>query len=166
VSGETGAVESGWTVDTLNAHIQQQLADLRVLLDERYRTQTKAVDAAFLAQQTAMTTALTAAERAVQTALLAAEKAVAKAETSAEKRFDAVNEFRAAYQDLIAAQMPRAEAEQRLQQLAESLSEVKTAMTTSAGHSAGLTDGWKLAVGAVGFLAAVAAIVSTIAALR
>ncbi len=74
---------SDWTVDTL-----------KVMLDERYATQTKAVDAAFLAQQTAMQTALTAAERAVQTALLSAEKAVTKAEVAADKRFDLLNELR------------------------------------------------------------------------
>ena len=94
---------------------------MQILLDERYATQVKAVDAAFIAQQTAMQTALLAAEKAVQTALTAAEKAVVKAETAAEKRFDAVNEFRGAYQDIISQQLPRVEADSRFKSLSEKL---------------------------------------------
>lgn len=56
-----------------NDHVtQRQLDDFRNLLDERYTTQTKALDAAFLS----------------------AEKAVSKAETSADKRFELLNELR------------------------------------------------------------------------
>jgi hypothetical protein len=90
VSGDTE-----WTVETLRQHFQRQLDDIRVMLEERHVTQTKAVDAAFLAQQTAMQAALTAAQREVATALLSSENAVRKAETAAEKRFESVNEFRA-----------------------------------------------------------------------
>lgn len=107
MSGETGQVESGWSVDTLHQHFQRQLDDMRDMLNERYATQVKAVDAAFLAQQTAMQTALTAAERAVQTALLSAEKAVGKAEVATEKRFESVNEFRAQLSDQTNGFLPR-----------------------------------------------------------
>ena len=114
MSGETESDESGWTTDTLRYYFQQQLNDLRQTHQERYETQTKAVDAAFLAQQTAMQTALTAAERAVATALLSAEKAVTKAELAADKRFEAVNEFRQTLSDQTATFMPRTEAETRI----------------------------------------------------
>jgi hypothetical protein len=100
---------SDWTVDTLREHVRVQIADMRLMLQERYETQTKAVDAAFLAQQTAMSTALTAAERAVQTALLAAEKAVTKAEIAANARFDSVNEFRAQLADQASTFVSRGE---------------------------------------------------------
>ena len=94
MSGETEEAVSGWTTDTLRAHLERLLAarqaadtrrfeDLRTMLDERYATQTKALDAAFKA-----------AEQAVQTALASQEKAVSKAEAAADKRFEAVNEFR------------------------------------------------------------------------
>jgi hypothetical protein len=99
MSGETEQQVSGWTVDTLKEYMQAQIDDMRIMLQERYETQTKAIDAAFIAQQTAMQTALTAAERAVQTASTAAEKAVLKAESATEKRFEAVNEFRAQLAD-------------------------------------------------------------------
>ena len=121
MSGETESNVSGWTTDTLHLHVlarfvlerdvmQKQLDDLIVMLDERYGTQTKAVDAAFLAQQTAMQTALTAAERAVQTALLSAEKAVGKAELAADKRFEAVNGFREQLNSQASMFITRAEA--------------------------------------------------------
>jgi len=110
----------GWTTHTLKAflmqriddlteHVAAQNRDLQHMLGERYATQTKAVDAAFLAQQTAMQTALTAAERAVATALLSAEKAVSKAEAAAEKRFESVNEFRGQLADQAGTFMSRTE---------------------------------------------------------
>lgn len=145
--------------------------DLRY--QQRYDAQTKALDAAFLAQQTAMQTALQAAEKAVQTALLAAEKAVAKAETAAEKRFDAVNEFRAAYQDIIAQQLPRNEADARFTALSERLDDVKkiaqdagVVIATQAAHTAGISDGWKILVGFIGLLGVVATIISVIVAIK
>lgn len=83
-----------WNLETLALYFQKQIDDLRSFLDERYATQTKAVESAFIAQQTAMQTALTAADRAVQAALLSAEKAVTKAEVSANERFELLNELR------------------------------------------------------------------------
>lgn len=49
MSGETAKDESGWTIDSLRYHFQQQIDDMRRLLDERYATQTKALDAALVA---------------------------------------------------------------------------------------------------------------------
>lgn len=63
--------------------MQLQIDSLRTMLNERYETQTKALDAAFRAQQEAM-----------QVALAAAEKAVNKAEVAADKRFELLNELR------------------------------------------------------------------------
>lgn len=79
---------NGWTISTLfmhmeaefaalRSHQEAQLNDLRRLLDERYATQTKALDAAF-----------SAASLGVATALQSAREASAKAEENAEKRFE------------------------------------------------------------------------------
>lgn len=144
----------------LLSHIKAILAEMDRRYQERFEAQTKALDAAFLAQQTAMQAALLAAEKAVQTALSAAEKAVAKAETAAEKRFDAVNEFRGAYQDIISLQMPRAEAEQRLNQLSDKIDELKRDNSLRVGHSTGVSDGWKILIGVVGILASGAVILN------
>jgi hypothetical protein len=96
-------------LDSLAGAVQRQFNDLRSMLDERYATQTRAVDAAFLAQSTAMATALTAAERLVQTAASATEKAIGKAELAGDKRFESVNEFRGQLRDQAATFLPRTE---------------------------------------------------------
>lgn len=130
------------------------LAEMDLRNQQRYDSQTKAVDSAFIAQQTAMQAALAAADRAVTTAMLAAEKAVSKAEAAAEKRFDSVNEFRAAYQDIIGAQMPRAEAEQRLSALSEKIDDLKSVTATAGGRTAGAGALWGYLAGAVGVMVA------------
>lgn len=56
--GETEDRVSAWTTDTLHMYMQRQLDDMRRMLDERYATQTKAVDAAFAAQQLALAAGL------------------------------------------------------------------------------------------------------------
>lgn len=118
MSGETEESVSGWTTDTLRAHLErllterqeatgQRFADLRSLLDERYATQTKALDAAFKA-----------AEQAVTTALASQEKAVSKAEAAADKRFEAVNEFRQQLADQTSSFPTRVEMSTRLEAIA------------------------------------------------
>lgn len=159
MSGETEDNISGWTVDTLRANVQRQIDDLRVMLDERYQTQTKATDAAFAAQQKAMETAFIAADKAVQTALLSAEKAVTKAEVAAEKRFEATNEFRGQLADQAATFMPRTEADATSDRLAEQINELKDRMNRAEGRGLGLNSGWGYLLGALGAASVVVALV-------
>lgn len=56
---------------------------------------------------------VSSAERAVLIAMDAANKAIGKQEDATERRFEAVNEFRSALNDLVTGMMPRAESEQR-----------------------------------------------------
>lgn len=95
MTGETAEKESGWTVDTLRAHIAVRFDDLNILINER----DVRYGQRFVAQQEALAAALAAAEKAVAAALLAADRAVTKAELASEKRFENVNEFRAALAD-------------------------------------------------------------------
>ncbi len=118
---------SGWTVDTLHEHFQKQLDNIAVLLSERYATQTKAIDAAFVAQQTAMQTAFTAADRAVQAALDAAKEAVAKQDAASEKRFESVNEFRAQLGDQVRTFAPREFVEGQLSAIDKRLQDMMVA---------------------------------------
>jgi len=140
VSGETEASVSGWTVDTLHelvSHLndaqdehrrllqdeldrrlkamdvsfRQAIDGLRLMLNERYATQTKALDAAFKA-----------AEQAVETALASQEKAVSKAEAAADKRFESVNEFRQQLSDQTATFPSRAEVSTRMDSMARDIS--------------------------------------------
>ena len=89
---------AGVRLDDLRAATRSQSDDRIRILDERYATQTKALDAAFKA-----------AEQAVAVALANAEKATAKAEAASNARFESVNEFRKALTDQTATFIPRAE---------------------------------------------------------
>jgi len=164
VSGETEKEVSGWTVDTLHAHLEQQLTDLRKQLDERH----------------------TAQNSAVQAALSSAEKAVGKAETAAERRFESVNEFRAqlsdqatrfvtrveaetahnAILDRLAEQakvvnntVPRAEWNAGHERLIEQVKEIANRLTGIEGRSRGLAAGWGYLVAGVGLVATIITII-------
>jgi hypothetical protein len=162
MSGETEKAPSGWTVDTALAYMERQLEDMRAMLQERYETQTKAVDAAFLAQQTAMQTALTAAERAVATALLSAEKAVTKAELAADKRFDSVNEFRGQLADQTATLMPRPEYTAQYKALEDKLSDLADRVNRTEGRSGGFDKSWGIFLAIAGIGIAVVSLIIAI----
>lgn len=113
----------------MGRHFERIIEDLRNMLDERYQTQTKAVDAAFAAQQQAMTTALAAAERAVATALQSAERAVSKSESAQEKRLEGVNEFRAQLSDQAATFVRRDDVDVRIAAITERLNDTINKVT-------------------------------------
>ncbi|HXJ40739.1 MAG TPA: hypothetical protein VNH18_15770 [Bryobacteraceae bacterium] len=75
-----------------------------------------------------------AQEEAVRSALTSAKEAVTKAESAAEKRFESLNEFRGQQRDMIGTFIPRKEAEQRIEQVAEKVAGVESRLT--AGLSA------------------------------
>lgn len=131
---------SEWTVDTLHEHILS-------LLVERDR---------------AVQAALAAAEKAVQAALLAADRAVAKAENAAERRFESVNEFRSTLSDQASQFVTRQEHQVALDALSEKVDDLRNRERTQSGHASGVTDGWKLLVGAVALVATLITIFLTV----
>lgn len=155
---------SGWTIDTLREYLVRRLDDehaltaeqvgnLRDLLQERYATQTKALDAAFVA-----------AEKEVRTALASAEKAVTKSEDAYRSKFADVNEFRKTLSDQAAGFLSRDAAEARfgaLDQkidakfdgLSEKLDGLAARMDKNEGRSTGINAGWVILVGAIGVIA-------------
>lgn len=94
-------------------------ADMRY--QQRFEAQSDALAAAFQSQQQAMQTAFTVAEKAVQAALAAADRAVSKAELASDKRFEALNELRQMLNDMVGNLIPRPEATQRFDSLAEKI---------------------------------------------
>jgi hypothetical protein len=74
-----------------------------------------------------------AQKEAVNAALAASDRAVNKAELASEKRFDAVNEFRAALADSARLLMPRSEAEQRMAAIEKMVNDLK--ITVDAGNN-------------------------------
>jgi chromosome segregation ATPase len=88
---------------SLRDHILARLEEMNLRYDDRFEAQ----------------------EKAVASALAAAKEAVNKAESATERRLEGLNELRKVVQDISSLQMPRAEAEQRIQQLVEKVDELK-----------------------------------------
>jgi len=100
------------------------------------------VDTRFEAQKEAVTAALTAADRAVN-----------KAELASEKRFDSVNEFRAALNDSARLLMPRAEAEQRMLTIESSIRDLKTSYAAIDNREEGKSLGFLKIVSGLSLIA-------------
>ena len=189
--GETEKEVSAWTVDSLHEYMNSRfeaieqrfeaklkgmeagIEDLKDMLQERYETQTKAIETAFIRQETAMQTALTAAEKAVQTALSSAEKAVDKAEVANEKRFESVNEFRGQLADTIRTFPSKAEVDIRFhsfddklrlmtERLEAQLLPMSRYVSREQGKSAGIGQAWVVLLGAIGAAATLIAILFAI----
>jgi predicted transcriptional regulator len=101
MSGETEQQVSGWTVDTLNEHLQR-------IIDEK------------LAAQDVL---ITERDRRYEQRFEAQEKAIQKAETATEKRFESVNEFRSVLSDQTRSFLPREEYNRAHTDLASRLDE-------------------------------------------
>jgi hypothetical protein len=100
-----------------------------------------------------------AQEEAVAAALAAADRAVTKAEVASEKRFDSVNEFRAALNDNNRLLMPRLEAEQSFRVLSDKISDLSTKVAARDDQGRGLAIGWGYLVGAAGLIGMIATMV-------
>jgi len=93
-----------------------------------------------------------AQDKAVQIAMVASEKAVVKAEVAAEKRFEAVNEFRGQLTDQAATFMPRSEAEQRLNRIAEDITSLQKLVSAGGGRAVGVSASWAMMLGLGGLI--------------
>lgn len=127
------------------------------------------------------TASLSAADKAIIKSELAVEKrfeavdlALSKTETAIERRFETVDLLRSQVAEQARTFLPRSEGEQRIAALAEkvddlnsqlsgAMSRVNSRLDLAAGRSTGIGAGWGYLVGAVGLVAAVLAIVATLA---
>lgn len=127
--------------------VRHLLSEMDLRYQQRFDAQTKAIDAAMVAS-----------EKAINAALSAAEKAVTKAEISTDKRFENVNEFRGALQDLQSKLATRAELTAMRDSLSERISDLMTRLDKIEGKSAGMNAGWVILAGAIGLIAAIVAL--------
>lgn len=168
MSGETEKDVSGWTTDTLAAHIASVIDERDNRYQQRWEAQVNAVDAALLAQRAA-----------IDAALIAVDKATSKAEQASEKRFESVNEFRQTLTDQAATFMPRAESlslfernSERIQEIMKRLdsfvdrdtvlsqynqvmaqvNKISELQSVDAGRGAGLNSAWLYILGAIAAL--------------
>lgn len=148
MSGETEQNVSGWSVDTVLAHIN-------VLLGERDRRYVEAVQSLREEVRTRDDyLERLAHERAaqVQIAFNAAQTASDKADKAYEKRFEGQNEFRAQLSDQAATFMPRKEYDAAHAALVDKVNDMNLRMGQDAAHTTGIKDGWGYVLGAVGML--------------
>ena len=164
----------GWTLDTLNSYIT-------AILDER----DKRYHERFEAQQHELMAALLAQKESANAAISAAKDAVTKAETANDKRFDSVNEFRAALADQqttlltkmeyatahetlvtqinalsgrIADSATRHEAEMAHKVLTDRLNDIAARIDRIEGVSTGVTKSWGYLVAILGIALSIAGV--------
>ena len=94
-----------------------------------------------------------AQKEAVNAALAASDRAVNKAEMASEKRFDSVNEFRAALNDSARLLMPRLECEQRFAALEKMISDLKMTVEANSNKDEGKNLGFLKVVTGISLLA-------------
>jgi len=139
--------------------IPDRLAALRQHIDSELVSLRREIDQRFEGMKEATTTAMAAAEKATAAALNAAQRAVEKAETASERRFDGVNEFRAALSDQQNTLMPRAEAMSRFTAVEEKVTGLSSRIDRGEGRGSGLSAGWGYLVGGALLLIAVITLV-------
>jgi chromosome segregation ATPase len=100
-------------LEEANEHLGGRIENLAELTEAKFITYRTLVDA----QAAQVALALDASKEAINKAETATGKAIDKAAEATEKRFDAVNEFRAQLSDQATLFMPRAEAQQLIQQM-------------------------------------------------
>lgn len=92
-----------------------------------------------------------ASDKAISAALAAAEKAVIKAETAADKRFESVNEFRAALEDQQENLLTKNEHRLTVDGLQARLKVIEDERIARLAAGGGMRNLWGIIVGVVGF---------------
>jgi hypothetical protein len=121
------------------------IRDLLSEMDRRYEQR-------FIAQQEAIQAALLAQKEAVNAALTAADRALSKAELASEKRFEGVNEFRAALSDQARELMPRGEAQTLISSLSAKVNDLTDRFNRSEGKGTGKDQSWAVVIAVISAL--------------
>ena len=103
-----------------------------------------------------------AADRATQAAILAAERATTKAESASERRFESVNEFRAALSDSQRLMLPRGEYDQIHSGLVERVNNLTERFNALTERGKGSHDLWLILVALAGVLTGAVSIIFSI----
>ena len=128
MSGETEANVSGWTTDTLQRWVVDQMAAHARLDDQRFASQ----------------------EEMVKTAVRSAKEAVDKAESAANERFKSINEIRGAMLDQTGKFVTRDTVDAMVNAVTTKIDALGKQIERMEGRGSGLQQGWGYIVGAVG----------------
>jgi hypothetical protein len=144
-----------WTIDTLRKSLTQRIE----AQDRLVHMQIEAVYDKIRSQEHNMSAQLEFVRSNTEAAFGASEKAILKAESAAERRFESVNEFRAALSDQTARLMPRNEVENMFKSVNEKIDEMRKQLDLGAGRRVGGAALWGYIVGGVGLLVSIAVLV-------
>lgn len=133
---------------------------IRLLMSERDRR----VDERINALEQLMTAAIQSQKEAVAIAMAAADRAVNKAEGAAERRFESINEFRAALADQAGHFMTRSEMDARLSGVSDRLNLNANRIERIDGRTQGVSAAMAAGIAIVSILVAVSAVFVQLAA--
>ncbi len=160
------AATGTWTADQLRAHFEGLLAARDSAVNSMLAERTRRFEERFtnVNERVAdldmrLSWRFEAAEKAVAAAFESNQAAIEKSEAATERRFESVNEFRAALGDVTHRSMPRAEADVRFQSFTDELHKVDKRMEAMTGKAAGAQLSWGYLVGAVGMAASLAVLI-------
>jgi hypothetical protein len=122
---------------SLKEYINDKLSNLEKSIDMRF-------------QSVNMTT---------NSALASADKATLKAETAVEKRLEGLNELRSMALDQQRTFIPRAETDIINKSITDRLDKIENKITAIDGKEVGLSQGWGWAVGVIGIIATIIAVI-------
>jgi hypothetical protein len=173
--------KDGWSIETAIDHLlalesSHRAGDASLAIAEIKRIDTliagndRRYEERFNASQKALELGLAGQKSEISAALAASDRAVLKAEVATEKRFESVNEFRGTLDNQQRTLIPRSEVDVMVRGLEEKINaSVKIAdaqqvvLSNMAAERAGIKGGWGYAVGAVGFVLAIGALIAMFA---
>jgi len=144
----------------LDARVYTEIAALKTLFKEMVCERDKWHEQRHATTMKALEAGLSGLKGEMQSQILAQKEAVTKAEMSNEKRFEGVNEFRAQLGDQQRTLMPRVEAEKSLNTLADKIGVLEGFRTEQLSRGSGAKEGYGWAVGVVGLIVGILAILS------
>lgn len=155
--------ERGWTIETLGRFLEQRLDDNDRRVSQRFDDNAKLYERWFHdAEANALATAISLKDSMIAS-LAAAKEAVDKAEVANNKRFDAVNEFRAALSDLTGQKISRTEVDGKFSAVEERIARNATRLDRIEAKGAGMSALWVLIVGGIVAIAAIADVLVRVA---
>lgn len=159
--------KEGWSLETSLDHVLSVIVGKHELVMTLIAANDKRYEERFQASQRALDAALLAQKEAMTTALVAQQEAVLKAERATEKRFESVNEFRGTLDSQQRTLIPRSEVQEirraldiEIVNLTKILDELKVKESNRTFERRGVSGGWGYAVGVVGFVLAILALIN------
>lgn len=127
-------------------------------VENKFRDQAKMMEQVNASAREAVAAANASAKAAVEAAMSASQKAIDKADASTDKKFESVNEFRAALSDAGRLTMPRSECEQMFKTLTEKIADVTARQQARDDRGEGQGQIWAIVIAAVGVMSSIIAI--------